>query len=91
MNMKQSKMILNEIVQLRHEAVNQSCANCKSTSVPYVCLDFGTFVCTRCAALHRDLQHRVKSLTASTFKQEEVDRIAGNQEDKNKYLARWNV
>lgn len=76
--------------KLRKQPGNNRCANCASMSVPYVCLDFQTFVCTRCSALHRDLTHRVKALSASKFKPEEVASFAGNEADAKKYLCHWN-
>eukprot|EP00703_Trepomonas_sp_PC1_P001280 JAP95326.1 Arf GTP activating protein [Trepomonas sp. PC1] len=75
---------------LRRNPENRRCANCASMAVPYVCLEYGTFVCTRCSALHRDLTHRVKSITASKFKQEEIASVQGNGNDSNLYLQSWN-
>lgn len=79
-----------QLEMMRKEPGNKRCANCASMSVPYVCLDFGTFVCTRCSALHRDMCHRVKSITAAKFTPAEVATIRGNAYDAQMYLANWN-
>lgn len=79
-----------QLETMRKEPGNKRCANCASMSVPYVCLDFGTFVCTRCSALHRDMCHRVKSITAAKFTPAEVATIRGNAYDAQMYLANWN-
>lgn len=79
-----------QLETMRKEPGNKRCANCASMSVPYVCLDFGTFVCTRCSALHRDMCHRVKSITAAKFTAAEVATIRGNAYDAQMYLANWN-
>ncbi|CAL6107277.1 Putative_GTPase activating protein for ARF [Hexamita inflata] len=79
-----------QLEAMRKLPENRRCANCASMAVPYICLDFGTFVCTRCSALHRDLTHRVKSITASKFTALEVAGVLGNQNDAQLYLCNWN-
>lgn len=87
---KEQERLKKQLEKLRKQPGNSRCANCASMSVPYVCVDYQTFVCTRCSALHRDLTHRVKALSASKFKPEEVASFAGNEHDAQRYLKYWN-
>lgn len=90
MSDREQEKLKKQLEQIRKNPGNRRCANCASMAVPYVCLDFGTFVCTRCSALHRELTHRVKSITASKFKPEEVQSVQGNENDARLYLKYWN-
>ncbi|EKX51213.1 hypothetical protein GUITHDRAFT_66277 [Guillardia theta CCMP2712] len=38
-----------------------------------ICMDYGTFVCTNCAGIHREFQHKCKGITMSNWTLEEVD------------------
>lgn len=78
------------IDMLRRKPENKQCADCKSLSVPYINLTHGTFVCTRCAGIHREFNHRVKSISVSQFKPSDVEVIKGNEADKQAYLPYWN-
>ncbi|CAJ1448628.1 unnamed protein product [Effrenium voratum] len=57
----------------------------------YVCLSFGTFVCTTCGGLHREFSHKVKGISVSKWTLEEVEDIerGGNAKAAEKFLARW--
>lgn len=91
MQQREQKRIEEEIKALRRLPGNKECADCKSLSNPYVCSDYNTFVCTRCAGIHRELGHRVKSVTAEIFTREEVAALkrGGNVKHNNAYLATW--
>eukprot|EP00960_Hanusia_phi_P006018 173472-Hanusia_phi.AAC.2 len=39
-----------------------------------ICMDYGTFVCTSCAGIHREFQHKTKTISMSNWTLEEVDR-----------------
>lgn len=91
MQQREQRRIEEEIKQLRKLQGNKKCADCKSLSNPYVCSDYNTFVCTRCAGIHRELGHRVKSVTAEIFTKEEVAALKryGNAKHNAIYLATW--
>ena len=76
----------------RSEKANRKCANCSESGPIYICLDYHTFVCTECSGIHRDLGHKVKSITMSNWTREEVDAIefsGGNARDREIYLATY--
>jgi hypothetical protein len=53
---------------------NTKCFDCSSTSTS-VNLTIGVFVCTNCAGLLRTFQHKLKSITASSFSQVELKEL----------------
>lgn len=89
MTERELQRIKNALDALRRQPCNKQCADCRSLSTPYVNLSFGTFVCARCAGVHREFGHKVKSISNSVFKMEEVQAIGGNEADKQAYLPYW--
>lgn len=77
-------------IQKRPE--NRSCFDCSGRANQYVVLNFNTFVCTTCSGIHRELQHRIKSVGMSTFSPEEIKALdkAGNAVAKSIWMATWN-
>lgn len=74
----------------RSDKANKQCANCGELGPVYICSDFHTFVCTDCSGLHRELSHKVKSISMSNWTKEEVDALetsGGNAGDKAKYMS----
>jgi hypothetical protein len=71
---------------------NNLCINCQSKSPGYVCLTFSTFVCTKCAGVHRSLMHNIRSITLSTLTDAEMElmRAGGNAVAQQVWLANWN-
>eukprot|EP01103_Thecamoeba_quadrilineata_P014254 TRINITY_DN419_c0_g4_i1.p1 TRINITY_DN419_c0_g4~~TRINITY_DN419_c0_g4_i1.p1 ORF type:complete len:390 (+),score=108.60 TRINITY_DN419_c0_g4_i1:92-1171(+) len=65
--------------------------DCTEKGPCYVCLDFSTFVCAVCSGIHREFGHRVKSISMSTFKPEEITKMqtGGNDIARQIWLARW--
>lgn len=51
---------------------NRECMDCTLKSTPYVVLDFGTFVCTFCAGVHRTHTFQAKGISMTNFKDTEV-------------------
>ena len=41
---------------------NRHCADCTGRGNQYVVLNFNTFVCTSCSGIHREMQHKIKSV-----------------------------
>lgn len=74
----------------RSDKSNKRCANCGELGPVYICMEFLTFICTDCAGIHRELSHKVKSISMSNWTKEEIDRIesmGGNATDKLKFLS----
>jgi Arf-GAP domain and FG repeats-containing protein 1 len=74
--------------QKRHE--NKRCADCTERLPNYVVSDFNTFVCTACSGLHRELSHRIKSVSLSSFTDDEVRAVrkGGNRVANDLWLAK---
>lgn len=83
----------NEVVNaMRGKSYNKSCFDCTEKGVNYVVLDFGTFVCSSCSGIHRQLNHKVKGLGMSNFAQKDVDMLNknGNKRAKSYWLSEYN-
>lgn len=65
----------------QHALHPQRCFDCAALGPSYVVLADGKgtflniFVCSPCSGIHRTAQHRVKSVTAAKFSEEEVERL----------------
>ncbi|KAF9989239.1 hypothetical protein BGZ75_007061 [Mortierella antarctica] len=70
---------------------NKKCFDCPSKVNVYANLFNNTFICEKCSGLHRELNHRVKSISASTFTPEEISGLqkGGNAVAKRIWLATW--
>ncbi|KAF9130468.1 hypothetical protein BGW39_003056 [Mortierella sp. 14UC] len=70
---------------------NKKCFDCPSKVNVYANLFNNTFICEKCSGLLRELNHRVKSISASTFTSEEIAALqkGGNSVAKNIWLATW--
>ncbi|KAH8739077.1 ARF GTPase activating protein [Cryptosporidium ryanae] len=68
---------------------NRKCANCNDIGPNYICLDFGTFICSTCSGIHREFNHKIKSISLSNWTLNEVKNICknGNKKDAEKYLC----
>ena len=77
-------------IQKRPE--NRHCFDCTGRANQYVVLDFNTFVCTTCSGIHREMQHRIKSVGMSTFTTDEIKALdkAGNAAAKATWMASYN-
>lgn len=74
----------------RSDKANKQCANCCEMGPVYVCMDFHTFVCTECSGIHRELNHKVKSISMSNWSEIEcqlLEKVGGNAQDHKFYLA----
>ncbi|KAL3162547.1 hypothetical protein ABBQ32_010201 [Trebouxia sp. C0010 RCD-2024] len=70
---------------------NKRCINCETLGPQYVVAELQIFVCTVCSGVHRQFSHRVKGLSTSTFKPEEIRALeaGGNRVGAYTYLAKW--
>lgn len=76
----------------RNDKANKQCANCGELGPIYICTDFHTFVCTECSGVHRELSHKVKSISMSNWSEEEVQALessGGNQRDHERYMCTY--
>ena len=69
---------------------NKGCFDCVSRGNQYVVLNFNTFVCTTCSGIHREMQHKIKSVGMSTFSIDEIKAVAagGNAVAKASWMAK---
>jgi hypothetical protein len=49
----------------------------------YVVMNFGTFVCTRCSGIHRDLSFKVKGIGVCNFSEADLALLTKNGNDVN--------
>ncbi|CUV06006.1 unnamed protein product [Cryptosporidium hominis] len=68
---------------------NRKCANCNEIGPNYVCINFGTFVCSVCSGIHREFNHKVKGISLSKWKFDEIRLICslGNKKDFLTFLG----
>ncbi|KAH8584071.1 Stromal membrane-associated [Cryptosporidium sp. chipmunk genotype I] len=68
---------------------NRKCANCNEIGPNYVCVDFGTFVCSICSGIHREFNHKVKGISLSKWTFDEIRFICslGNKKDSLTFLG----
>mmetsp|Transcript_11480 Transcript_11480/g.17120 ORF Transcript_11480/g.17120 Transcript_11480/m.17120 type:complete len:739 (-) Transcript_11480:339-2555(-) len=72
---------------------NRKCADCPEKAPNYVNLEYRTFICQNCAAVHRDLfgPSKIKSVAMAVFTTDEVKamRAGGNEHARKIWMARW--
>eukprot|EP01117_Protostelium_nocturnum_P002751 TRINITY_DN1365_c0_g2_i3.p1 TRINITY_DN1365_c0_g2~~TRINITY_DN1365_c0_g2_i3.p1 ORF type:complete len:520 (+),score=209.27 TRINITY_DN1365_c0_g2_i3:135-1694(+) len=90
---KQEERNANILKELRNQPENKRCMDCLAQYPQYVVLDFGTWVCASCSGLHREFNHKIKSPSMSTFKEEEIQKLQcqGNGVAKDTWRAKWSV
>jgi hypothetical protein len=64
-----------EVKEMRNKQYNKSCFDCHEKGVNYVVTDLGTFVCSTCSGIHRQLNNKVKGLGMSNFTQKDVEKL----------------
>jgi len=79
------------IETLHKRKENASCFDCREKGTSFVNITIGTFVCTKCAGLLRELNFAVKGLGVSILKDKEVLFIEemGNENAKKVWLAKF--
>lgn len=73
--------------EVQRRPCNRSCFDCDGRGNQYVVLNFSTFVCTTCSGVHREMQHRTKSVGMSTFSIDEIKAIEKGGNDVAKVPA----
>ncbi|EFA81928.1 Arf GTPase activating protein [Heterostelium album PN500] len=76
---------------LRELEENNKCADCTDSFPRFLNTSLGTFVCSVCGAVHRELGHRVKSLASDKFNDEEIEKLKniGNKKAQDIWLSKW--
>ena len=89
--MSSIKELSKKIDLIKKQEKNKKCFDCGEKGTTYVCLDFGTFICSRCAGLLRDLNYRVKGTSVSIFNQREIEIIEknGNEIAQKIWMAKY--
>ncbi|KAI8140155.1 hypothetical protein BJV82DRAFT_671925 [Fennellomyces sp. T-0311] len=72
---------------------NKKCFDCPTKSPFFVNISVQTFVCSRCSGLVREVGHRVKSISASTFSGQEVVSLqqGGNEVARSIWLSNYRM
>ena len=80
-----------QMEQLKKEGSNKQCFDCGEKGTTYIVQDFGTFVCSRCAGILRELNYKVKGTGVCIFKQKDIDLVKANGNDKayQKWMGRF--
>ena len=90
--MKTSKTDLTaRLEQIKKRNPNKTCFDCGEKGTTYAAMNFGTFVCSRCAGLLRELNFKVKGTGVSIFTEKEIDLLdtVGNENASKIWLAKW--
>lgn len=90
---KDSSTDSNKVLEnIRKIGSNKSCFDCGEKGVTYVVPKFGTFVCSRCSGIHREIGHMVKGLGVSNFTDKEIAFLQemGNDKAKDIWMAKFN-
>lgn len=53
----------------------------------YVVMNFGVFVCSACAGIHREMTHKVKGISMSNFTASEISFLTENGNAVSLYLT----
>ena len=79
--MSSVKEIAMKLDKIKKREENKKCFDCGEKGTTYVCTDFGTFICSRCAGILRELNFKVKGISVSIFNQKEIDLLEKNGND----------
>jgi hypothetical protein len=77
--------------KIKKREENKKCFDCGEKGTTYVCIDFGTFICSRCAGILRELNFKVKGTGVSIFNQKEIDLLEknGNEVAQKIWMAKY--
>ena len=76
--------------EIKRRTPNKTCFDCGEKGTTYAAMDFGTFICSRCAGLLRELNFKVKGTGVSIFKEKEIDFLdkMGNENAKKIWMGK---
>ena len=86
-----AKEITLKLNKMKTKEENKKCFDCGEKGTTYVCLNFGTFICSRCAGILRELNFKVKGIGVTIFNQKEIEMLEsnGNEVAKKIWLAKY--
>ena len=89
--MSSVKEISQKLDKIKKREENKKCFDCGEKGTTYVCINFGTFICSRCAGVLRELNFKVKGTGVSIFNQNEIDLLdkMGNENARKIWLAKY--
>ena len=65
-----------KLEEIKKQGPNKTCFDCWEKGTTYVVMDFGTFVCSRCAGILRELNYKVKGTGVTIFNQKDIEFIS---------------
>ena len=85
------KQLSQKLDKIKSREENKKCFECGEKGTAYVCINFGTFICSRCALILSELNYKVKGTGVSFFNQKEIDLLdqMGNEEASKIWLAKY--
>ena len=85
------KELSQKLDKIKRREENKKCFDCWEKGTTYVCINFGTFICSRCAGILRELNYKVKGADVSFFNQKEIDLLdnMGNEKAAKIWLAKY--
>ena len=84
--MASPKEIALKVDNMKKIEENKKCFDCGEKGTTYVCTDFGTFICSRCAGILRELNYKVKGIGVTIFNQKEMEILENNGNEKAKKI-----
>ena len=89
--MASAKEISLKIKKIKQNDENKKCFECGEKGTSYVCTNFGTFICSRCAGVLRELNFKVKGIGLAIFNEKEMEILEknGNEIAKKIWLAKY--
>ena len=89
--MASAKEISLKINKMKQNDENKKCFECGEKGTSYVCTNFGTFICSRCAGILRELNFKVKGIGLTIFNEKEMEVLEqnGNEAAKKIWLAKY--
>ena len=89
--MSSSQNLTKRLEEIKNRTPNKTCFDCGEKGTTYAAMDFGTFVCSRCAGLLREINFKVKGTGVSIFKEKEIDFLdkMGNENAKKIWMGQF--
>ena len=89
--MSSSLELTKRLEEIKKRTPNKTCFDCGEKGTTYAAMDFGTFICSRCAGLLRELNFKVKGTGVSIFKEKEIDFLdkMGNENAKKIWMGKF--
>lgn len=80
-----------DIKKLQLSDYNKKCFDCGELGTTYFVVNFGTFVCSKCAGILRELNFKVKGINVSIFteKEKRIAEIMGNERARRIFLGKF--